>query len=308
MQPGKLDLNLFVIFDVIYREANLTRASRILHITQPAVSNALARLRLAFGDPLFVRSGRRMIPTPLAQNMITQVRTSLKMLNACVQQSEQYDPATSDKRFNLAIGEIAETLLFPTLLAAFHNTGPGLKLRSFQVPRTEILKQLTDGDLDLAIDVLSNANPLLQHCRILQDQYVLVMRKGHPFGKKYPNLEDYLSLNHIDISARKTGTGFVDLALNKTGNSRNIMLRSQHFQSAFQMIETTDLVLTAPQSLIRQSNVQTCPLPFDVPPIVFHLYWHKNAQNDRANRWLRDMIIECAGQISPELAAASPNN
>src|SRR5262245_22883138 len=150
---AQMDLNLFVVFDVVYTEANLTRASEILHVTQPAVSNALARLRDTFGDALFVRSGRRMVPTAVAQNLIGPVRESLRRLKAGTDAQFRFHPATSDRVFHLAVRDVADSIVLPALVPRLRERAPKVRLQCHELERRELEPELAAGKLDLAIDI-----------------------------------------------------------------------------------------------------------------------------------------------------------
>ena len=215
MKLSDIDLNLFVVFDAIYTEGNLTRAGDIIGITQPAVSNSLSRLRNMFDDPLFVRTADGMVPTPVAQNIIGSVRQALGLMRASVQESESFDPKSSDK---------------------------------------------------------------------------------HPSIGDELDIDSYLKLRHIQISSRRGGLGQVDLALGKMGKRRQIALRTQHYLAVSELVTRTDLALTVPQifadNLVSQLPVRYLQLPFSVPNLESHLYWHESTDQDRANRWLRGVIRE----------------
>src|SRR5262245_41160014 len=190
MNLNSIDLNLFVAFDVIYSERNLTRASEVLNITQPAVSNTLARLRTTFGDKLFVRTGNAMVPTPVAQSLVGPVRQALRQLRASVDQLKSFDPATSEKIFNISLGDAAATILMPELAGVIRRLAPHVKIICSQVDRREIASELASGDLDFALDIPELEKPDLNGVDILRDRHVCVLRHGHPFAKRAMTLDD----------------------------------------------------------------------------------------------------------------------
>lgn len=292
MQLAQIDLNLFVVFEVIYAEGNLTRASEILHVTQPAVSNALARLRQTFDDPLFVRAGRRMLPTPVAQNLIGPVREALRRLQGGIEAHSRFEPATADRVFHLAMRDLATSLVMPRLLGPLRERAPGLRLQCHQMERQEIEPELAAGKLDFAIDIPQLGRGPLRGLPLLRDDYVCVMRRGHPLARRALTLEGYLALPQVTVSGRRHGRSYIDLALGRIGERANTVLRLPHYQPAFHVVLGSDLALSAPRSLVAWYDVEVRELPFEVPPLDSVLYWHRNAEHDPANVWMRAQIAE----------------
>lgn len=292
MQLSKVDLNLFVVFDVIYRERNLTKASEILHITQPAVSNALARLRQTFDDRLFVRQQGRMVPTPLAENIVERVRFALGNLESSLKEHDDFDPAHSTRRFSFAMNDTSESYLLPILMARLEKEAPGLYIESYAIPRNELSREFSAGQLDFALDVPLLNDDQLTHQALIQDRFVCIARKEHPNIQGSLTLEQYLAASHIHISSRRQGQGYIDMTLNRMGLQRNIMLRVQHSRAAPPIVRQTDLLLTIPETLAQDSAFQILELPFDLPRLDWHLYWASNYQNDKAHQWMRELIFD----------------
>ncbi|GIZ11903.1 LysR family transcriptional regulator [Pseudomonas sp. NCCP-436] len=298
MNLTKVDLNLFIVFDAIYTEANLTRAGQIVGITQPAVSNALARLRETFNDPLFVRTAQGMVPTPMAQNIIGPVRNALQLLRISVQESRTFNPQQASKTYRISMADLSEQILLPPLFQRLRRLAPSVSIESFLAKRRETTKELAAGRLDFAVDAPLNTDPQVRHVKLLDDSYVCAMRPGHPMAKEQISLDEYLSLSHIHISSRRSGLGYVDLALGKMGIQRKIVLRSQHYLMANSVMQQTDLVMTVPERFARRHNLHHVSLPVsDVPTLETHLYWHESTDQDPANRWMREQIIELAQQV-----------
>ncbi|GGI95678.1 LysR family transcriptional regulator [Halopseudomonas pertucinogena] len=304
MNLSKVDLNLFIVFDAIYTEANLTRAGQIVGITQPAVSNALARLRDTFNDPLFVRTAQGMVPTPMAQNIITPVRQALQLLRVSVQESRSFNPTEANKTYRISMTDLTEAVILPHLAGRIRRLAPNINIDSFLTRRRETTKELAAGRLDFAIDAPLNTDPQVRHVRLFEDRYVCIMRKGHPLaGKESITLDDYLAQSHIHISSRRNGLGHVDLALGKMGIQRRVMLRSQHYQMAPLVLESTDMVMTVNERFARRHNLHWVELPIeDIPPIQTHLFWHESTDQDPANRWMREQIIELSQQLERKMA------
>ena len=299
MNLNKVDLNLFIVFDAIYTEANLTRAGQIVGITQPAVSNALARLRETFNDPLFVRTAQGMVPTPMAQNIIGPVRNALQLLRVSVQESRTFSPAQANKTFRISMTDLTEAVILPHLASRIRRMAPNINIDSFLVKRRETTKELAAGRLDFAIDAPLNTDTQVRHVKLFEDHHVCVMRPGHPLAKKERiTLDDYLAQSHIHISSRRNGLGHVDLALGKMGLQRRVVLRSQHYQMAPLVMESTDMVMTVHERFAKRHNLHAVALPIDdVPPIETHLFWHESTDQDPANRWMREQIIELSQKL-----------
>ena len=302
MNLNKVDLNLFIVFDAIYTEANLTRAGQIVGITQPAVSNALARLRETFNDPLFVRTAQGMVPTPMAQNIIGPVRNALQLLRVSVQESRTFNPLQANKTFRISMTDLTEAVVLPPLFQRLRRLAPNVKIESMLAKRRETTKELAAGRLDFAMDAPLNTDPQGRHVKLLEDRYVCAMRRGHPLAKDKLSVEEYLSLSHIHISSRRSGLGMVDLALGKMGQQRKIALRSQHYMMATQVIQQTDMAVTVPERFARRHDLHQIPLPVDIPPLETHIYWHESTDQDPANRWMREQMIEIAQQVTAQQA------
>ncbi len=302
MNLSKVDLNLFIVFDAIYTEANLTRAGQIVGITQPAVSNALARLRETFNDPLFVRTAQGMVPTPMAQNIIGPVRNALSLLRVSVQESRIFNPQQAAKTYRISMTDLTEAVILPPLFQRLRRLAPTVIIESFLSKRRETTKELAAGRLDFAVDAPLNTDPQVRHVKLTEDRYVCAMRKGHPMASQEKfTLDDYLSLTHVHISSRRSGLGYVDLALGKMGIQRKIALRSQHYLMASQVLQQTDMVMTVPERFARRHDLHAFNLPVNgVPPVETHLYWHESTDQDPANRWMREQMIELCQQVTAQ--------
>jgi DNA-binding transcriptional LysR family regulator len=292
----KIDLNLFVVFDTIYREGNLTKAASALNLSQPAVSHALSKLRHHFDDALFVRQGNEMCPTSVAKNVIADIRQSLQQLTVCLNQSSQFEPLTSQKNFTLSLLGALEPSYLPVLTQKLMKEAPRVHLKSQRrVHRNELESKLASGDIDLAIDTLLPVSNNILHTQIEQDQMVVVARKNHPKIKATLDLENYLNQQHVLVSSRSSGPGLEDFELSRIGLQRKIALRCQHAFSACRIISNSDMLLTLSKTAALMYNdimpITIYPIPVVLPAIDVHLYWHINVDKDPANKWLRNKMI-----------------
>jgi DNA-binding transcriptional LysR family regulator len=294
MNLRAIDLNLLPVFEAVYVERSLTRAGEVLHVTQPAVSNALARLRAAFGDPLFVRSGRGVAPTPTAQTLIGPVREALTRLRSGLDAGAAFDPKTSERVFNIAARDTSSSAVLPVLASKLKRVAPGVRLHIHINERPDIPVELAAGRLDLAIDLAVLARPDLDSAPLISDRWVCVLRSDHPKAKRKLTLETYLKLGHIVASSRRTGRTIVDEALSRLGLKVRPFIRLAHYQPAFHIVMSSDLALVAPLSLARRYDVAIRELPFDTPSLDLLLFWRRDNGEEPAIRWLRDEIVAAA--------------
>ena len=298
MKIKDTDLNLFIAFDVIYTEKNLTKSGQVLGITQPAVSNALARLRDLFNDELFIRTSRGMIPTPVANQLIGDIRNALSLIQNTISVSEKFDPSTAEMTFKISIGDTSEYRLLPLLIKELAEIAPRVKVETYLTARKDAPRELASGAIDFSIDPPLQSDQHLKHEKIYQEDYVMIVRKDHPIlDKEKITIEDYLDLSHIHISNRKTGMGHVDMTLYKLGLTRDIYLRAQHFLVAPYIVEQSDMAITTTKGFAVDRNLAWRELPFDIDPLVLHLYWHENNDNESSSKWMRDLMLKTYGKL-----------
>jgi DNA-binding transcriptional LysR family regulator len=292
---SQVDLNLFVVLEAIYREGNLTRAGRRLKLTQPAMSHALKRLRELLKDPLFIREGANMVPTPFSRNMINDVRQALQILEVNLYENHNFDPAHTRRNFIVGFWELMEATILPALARTLTRAAPEISITTLRVKRREIEAELSSGALDLALDVPINMSDSIRHKPLFSDRVVVVARQGHPAIGRELDLETYLSQDHILVSSRRFGPSLVDAELNRKGKSRRIVLRCQNYFAACRVASETDMLLTMPEHYAEMLNgtfdnrLHSFPLK-SLQSLDIHMYWHESADNDPPNRWLREEI------------------
>lgn len=296
MHISRVDLNLFTVFEAIYAEGSVTRASQKLNLTQPAISHALGRLRQMFDDPLFVRQGHTMVSTPMARNMIEPIRRALRGLEVTLSGLHSFDPASTPKQFNIALRDVLEATILPPLMLRVRQTAPLVDIAANQIERRELESEMAAGTLDGAIDVLLPLSGDIMRTRIYQDSTVVVVRKNHPVIDGKLDLDTYMKQDHILASSRRRGPGIEDFELSRYGLERHIRLRCQHYFAACRVVSQTDMLLTMPGRYAsianRQFDNQILPFPLKVPAFDVFLYWHANVDNDPANRWFREQVME----------------
>jgi DNA-binding transcriptional LysR family regulator len=296
MHLSRIDLNLFTVFDAIYREGGITPASKRLHLSQPAVSHALARLRELLGDPLFERQGNEMIPTPRARSLAETIGRSLDGLEQMLHRLGHFDPAESQRNFTVALRESSESLFVPPLLARIAREAPHAGLATVRIERRDLEDDLHNGELDAAIDVALPLSADVRTERVRTEPLVVMARGDHPTIRDGLDLESYLAAGHVLVTGRRRGGGYEDIALGRLGLSRRIRVRCQLHSAASRVVSDSDLLVTMPRAQAELNNLHTrnqvLLFPVDIPPMETFLYWHANVDDDPANRWLRQIILE----------------
>lgn len=299
MALNRLDLNLLHVFDTIFREGSLTRAAHSLHLTQPAVSHSLARLREHFDDPLFTRQGNQMVPTPLARRFAESMRPGLTQIQSAVNQFHAFDPANQRKTYSLALRDILESTFLPQLMPRL-DSYPDIEIVSQRIARRDMETMLAAGKLDFAVDVLLPISKQTAHELLRKDRLVVIARASAP--SKEPrtlSMAEYLEAQHVLVSSRAEGPGIEDFELSRLGVQRKIRLRCQHYYAACRVVENTNLLLTMPETYARiiskHARVHIMTSPAELPGIDVHLYWHKAYEKEPALIWFREQLHAVAG-------------
>jgi DNA-binding transcriptional LysR family regulator len=301
---SQVDLNLFVVLEAIYREGNLTRAGRQLKLTQPAMSHALKRLRELLKDPLFIREGANMVPTPFSRNMINEVRQALQILEVSLYENRNFDPAHTRRNFQIGFWELMESMILPPLAKVLTRAAPEISITTLRVKRREIEQELASGTLDLVLDIPISMSDNFRQAPLFSDRVVVMARKGHPAIRSELDLDTYLRQDHVLVSSRRLGPSLVDAELNRAGRKRRIVLRCQHYFAACQVVSETDMLLTIPQHYAETLNagfnnrLHLFPLK-SLQQLEIHMYWHESTENDPPNRWLREQIKKVVDESLP---------
>ena len=291
---GRLDLNLFRVFDTIYRERNLTRAAAILCLSQSAVSHAIGRLRTQLGDPLFVREGQGVLPTPLADRLWPDIQGALALLRQAVHRSQVFEPARDISQITLAMNDELEPSILPLLVRKLRELVPTLRIASVRLDRASLRADLAAGRLDCAIDIAQPVSADLCHTLLLQDEFVVVSSASVNAARPL-DIQSYLAAQHVTVSSRRTGRAVEDLGLAKLGLERQVVMRCQHYEAACRVVAASDLLLTLPrrQAEAIHASVKNAilTLPVELPKMELHLYWHRQRETDPANHWLRTQVL-----------------
>ena len=293
MKISTFDLNLFVVMNAIYTEGSLTKAAEVVGITQPAVSNALARLRDKFDDELFIRTGSGMVPTHKTENIISDVQNALNLMQRSINEPGEFNPTSSERVFRISLGDISEGRILPYLLEHINKNSPGIVIESYYTDRKDIVHSLATNELNFAVDPIIPRSKDVTTQKVFSDNFVCAHRANHPLTKlKKFDLDALLDLKFINISNRKRGPAFIDTELAKLQLQRNIVLRAQHFLVTPEIVRNTDLVLVCSRSFAKKHGLNFKELPIDLPPVEQYLIWHNSDDNDGSHIWMRELIAE----------------
>jgi len=293
-RDSRIDLNLFRVLDAIYTQGGVSAAARVLHLTQPAVTHALRRLRDQLGDPLFVRQGNRLLPTDKVRAMMPAVQGHLKGLLASTHAQPSFDPSRLQMEFVIGFRDILESIALPGLMASIGRDAPGVRVVSRRVAADEVERELSTGALDLAVDRPLRAGERISHRRLLDETLVVVMRRDHPLSRQLRRA-DYLAAQHVTVSPLGESSA-LDALMGQNGMFREVRMVAQHYFSACQIAAASELLLTVPKAyadhLAPLLPLAMQPLPVRIKAIPILAYWHDSKDNDRAHRWFRERLVK----------------
>ena len=312
------DLNLLRVLDAVLAEGSLTRAAHQLAMTQPAVSNAMKRLRDTLGDDLVQRSGFGIAPTARALALWPAVRAALSTLEQTLSPGE-FEAVSSNTAFNLAMADATAAELMPSLIEQMERLAPSVSMRVQPLTTRDPRRLLSEGQLDLAVghfpavladltlqaqsaQEASGHSATFAHDRLYDGQYVCVMRKGHPLAKKTKlSLDQYCAAHHLLVSFSGRPFGFVDEALAGLSRQRRIVLTVNQFFTAGRVVARSDLLTVLPRHFVRVADTAgeliIRELPFSMPLVHVDSLWHRRSTEQPAHRWLRQQVLHAARQV-----------
>lgn len=306
MNLHKVDLNLLIVFDTVFRIRNITHAGDELHLTQSAVSNALKRLRAIVGDHLFLRSPRGMIPTQAAHNLADPVREILAQIQTALDKARPFDPSTSKQRFRVFLSDVAQLVFLPKLLASLAREAPTCTFETVATSPTEGCELMESGDIDLAIGHFEGFRGQIFQQHLFDEEYICVVRKNHPSIGTRLTLKQFLNCRHLVYRPTAGSHAFFEDSVEQfflnLGRSRQVAVRVSHGLGLGQIIRKTDLLASLPSrlasELARTENLRTMRLPIESSKFEICQYWHRRVQHDGANLWLRSLITRLFCQIN----------
>ncbi len=296
MDVQNVDLNLLVVFEHLLRLRTVSGAAKELNVTQPAVSNALTRLRKTFDDELFVRRRKGMLPPPFAKELAEPCAYAFDALRSELNRKKAFDPLTSDRVFQLAMTDIGEVHFIPRLMSALREEAPRVSVGTVRNSAVNLAEEMSQGKIDLAVGHLPELTSEFFQRRLFRQRYVCMFRPGHPLDKRTVRLTDFEQADHVVVTAAGTGHARVDEILARQGVQRNIRLRVPHFVALADIVQSTDLVATVTDKFAQRSaeffGLKYIKHPVDLPEIQINLFWHSRYHRDPASQWLRGLIFQ----------------
>jgi DNA-binding transcriptional LysR family regulator len=293
MHIKDIDLNLLRLFDAVYRTRSVSRAAELMDLTQPAASQALTRLRLLIKDPLFVRAGGGVQPTPKADRLADAVRSALGTLEEALNESALFEPLQSRKVFRIHMSDIGEGRFLPDLMLALRQQAPGVRLETLPVPREQIAPLLDSGRIDFAFGFLPAVKDT-RHVELLRDRYIVLLREGHPFARRRRSgaalLDDLKQLEFVAVRSHSDTLRI--LALLQLED--RLRLTTEHFMVLPSIVRGTDLAVVMPRNIARgfaAAGGYTIIEPaLPLRDFTVSLHWSKRFEADPGNQWLRGVI------------------
>ena len=295
MNLRDIDLNLLVVFHQLLIDGSASVAAEKLGISQPAVSNALKRLRGLLNDDLFHRTSRGMEPTPYALHLAEPVAYALNSLQNVLSRRDSFSPEQSSRTFNLAMTDIGEMYFMPPLMKALARKAPHIRVNTVRFTSGDLRDDMESGQVDLALGLLPQLRAGFFQRRLFRQNYVCMFRRGHPTAKNPISLKQFSELEHVGVLASNSGHGEVDTLLERAGIQRRVRLTVPHFIAVGHILQSTDLIATLPHRFAVRSEkpfgLVTSPHPAKLPEIAINMLWHAKFNRDPANMWMRQLLV-----------------
>lgn len=286
----RIDINLYPLFIAIYEQRSISKAAKILCITQSAASHALQRLRQHLKDDLFVRVSNQMLATPFSEQIYPVIKNALILIQSISMQKQSFNP-NSIQTLKVAVHDEIEPIIFPKLVEHFQKLNLIIQFSSIKLDRKMIITDLATQQIDFVIDLEQNLGEKIQFNKLAQDQFVVCTQQ------KMMDEAIYLASPHIGVSSRRTGVLVEDIYLNRQQFSRQIFLRCQHYSTALQILtQEPQLILTIPKNILAHlrlaQNLNIFDVPVDLPYINMGMYWHKDLELNLRHQFLRSEIFK----------------
>ena len=294
MDSKRLDLNLLVTLETLLVEQNVSKAAARLHLSQPAVSAQLSRLRDVFDDPLLIPAQRGMTPTAKAIELLHPLRQALDQVRATLATQRNFDPAKAKLTVAIACTDYLQATVVKPLVVALRTSAPGVRVALRNLDMQQLEAQMARGDVDLALMTPQVAPPGLRARHLFDERYVLIGRRGHPRLRDRITVEEFARMEHVIVSL--LGSGFatpVDDALAALGHRRNVVLSASSFLFVPDIVSQSDFVALVPERLVRNDvdRLKVIDCPFPVEGFAVGMVWHERSQGHSGQRWIRDAIV-----------------
>ncbi|WP_429352743.1 LysR family transcriptional regulator [Paraburkholderia sp. 32] len=296
MELHEMDMNLLVVFNRLLAERSVSRTAESLGLTQPSISNSLAKLRRLFDDDLFLRTPRGMEPTPFAEKLGESLPYAMGMIHSALNQQISFDPMTSTRAFTIGMTDIGEMYFLPRLMDELAKAAPGVTVTTVINTAANLKDEMEMGHVDLAIGLLPQLKAGFFQRRLFRQRYACMFRKGHRLDKRRINLEEFTGAEHVVVVAAGTGHGEVDRVLERSGIQRKIRLTVQHYIAVGPILSSTEMIATVPERFAQRFagpfGLSHVAHPALLPEIAINLFWHAKFHREAANQWLRSLLFE----------------
>jgi len=303
MELHELDLNLLVVFNQLLVERRVSKVADNLGVSQPAVSNSLAKLRKLLGDELFLRTPKGMEPTPYADQLAESVSYALAMIHSGVNQRTSFEPSSAQRSFTIGMTDVGEIYFLPALIERLRRDAPSVTLSTVRNTTVNVRDELEAGKVDIALGLLPHLKAGFFQRRLFMQSYVCLMRRGHRLDKRRLSLAEFSAAEHLVVVSAGTGHGKVDELLQRSGIDRTVRLNVPHYVSVGHILQGSDLIATVPERLadrlLDPFGLVKLAHPAKLPQIAINVFWHAKYHRSPANRWLRGVLFELFSDGKP---------
>ncbi len=301
MNIKDLDLNLLVVFSAIYKEENISRAAERLELSQPATSNALARLRKILDDPLFIRSGHGVIPTARSHALAEPIERALGLIQTSITEKPDFNYGASTRSFELAMSDYSEFLILPKLIEWVDEAAPGLRFNVWPVDGADIPDAFSRRKIDLAIGNIPFLHDNFRRQRLFDEDFVAIVRQGHPLAKESITEEEFVSYPHIAFTPRSNRGARIDQLLKERNLKRLVALQIPNYLSMAPLVAKSDYIAPMPfriaQAFRDTFPIKIIKLPLPFKAVTISQFWHEQMHNDPGLRWLRALLFQLCQRI-----------
>ncbi|MES2536162.1 MAG: LysR family transcriptional regulator [Pseudomonadota bacterium] len=296
MNLKDIDLNLLVVFNELYMERRVSAVAEKLGLTQPAISNALSRLRRLMDDELFLRGSNGMEPTAYANQVAEPIAYALSSLHTTLNQRTTFDPATSQRKFTIGLADLGEIYLLPALMDTLERLAPGVSISTVRSTAVNLADEMEAGHIDLSAGLLPQLKSGYMQRRLFTQRYVCMFRQGHALDKEEISIEEFSAAEHVAVTSPGTGHAKVEELLAHQGVRRRIRLTLPHFVSVGHVLQSTQMIATVPEryamQCVRPFQLRYVRHPVALPEISINLFWHAKNHKEHGNQWLRRLIFD----------------
>ncbi|SNT38240.1 transcriptional regulator, LysR family [Noviherbaspirillum humi] len=299
MDLKDIDLNLLVVFNELLMERRVSAVAEKLGLTQPAVSNALARLRRLLGDDLFLRTSRGMEPTEYASQLAEPIGYALGTIRSTLNRRSEFDPLTSDRKFTVGMTDIGEIYFLPGLMDALARQAPGVTVSTVRNTAINLRDEMEAGHVDLAVGLLPQLKSGFFQRRLFQQRYVCMFRADHPRFGDALSVAQFAGADHVVVISPGTGHARMDETIERKGIQRKVRLTVPHFVAVGHILSNSDMIATVPERYAMQCakpfGLRYVPHPVALPEVGINIFWHAKVHKEPANQWLRGVVFELFG-------------